>query len=190
MRIKFLVTAIVLLGVSLSVGCSNTEEARQEMTRTVLEADPAFNTVLEEYQRITNQMQAFERQWELKERLVAEKVDDLKQQLEQDRETVRERQNELTKEIEPERQALRELHARTSEELRQSQLQRSTLGRSIAKLRKAVKLAGEAWPVAERERQDEQLAQMLRDANRIDQEIELYKQAITLLEAKLHLIDA
>ncbi len=184
------IPVVLLAGFLVFSGCSNTEDAREDMTRTVLEVDPAFNKVIEEYQRITNQMETIEREWELKQVLVDQKVQHMNQQLTAAREEVTLRQNQLNEEIEPERQELRELHAHTVDELRERQLQRSTLGRSIAKLRKAVKLAGEAWPLSERQRQDDQLEQMLRDANRIDQEIEMIKQAISLLEAKLVLIDA
>ena len=168
-------------------GCappSNHEQLAQE----VLSGDPEFAQVLDRHRELANRIQTFERELALKRKTVDESVVQLRRDLASATATVRTKTRELKQRIEPDRQRLQLGLSLAGEELRAKQVQRASVGRSVAQLKKS--LTSQSAPPApqERERQQTQLNELLKDASRLDQELAGLKAHVRLLKIKLLLI--
>jgi len=76
----------------------------------------------------------------------------------------------------------------SSDELRAKRIQRASLGRSVAQLRKSLNRQDNPVTPQERTRDQTQLDEMLKDAARLDGEMTGLKQHVRLLKIKLLLI--
>ena len=85
----------------------------------------------------------------------------------------------------PDRERLRLALTMAGEQLRGTQLQRSSISRSVSQLRKALKQENTALSAKERAGQAAQLDELLRDAKRWDVEILALREHVRLLKLKL-----
>ncbi|HEX9780972.1 MAG TPA: hypothetical protein VGB20_07140 [bacterium] len=180
---RLVVGALILAGV---IGCAR--DNREELIRKVLSADPGFSEVLARYQQIRNLEATYEQELELKRLIVDRQIEQLRQGVAATAEEVERKKRGLYGRLDPEREAWQEALGRAEDGLRELQTQRASLGRAIVKLRKVVRLAEEAWTDEERARQQEQLQDMVRDGDRLDREIALFKEHMQLLQTKLRLV--
>ena len=112
----------------------------------------------------------------------------LRQDLAESRKAVRKKKAHYRQLMEPERRRVEFSMSMAREELRTKRVQRSSVGRSLARLRKALDGVDETWSPQERRRQEVQLEETLRDAQRLDEEITSMKEHVRLLKLKLRLI--
>ena len=176
--------AAVLL---LAAGCAPPSN-REQLTQEVLKADPAFAQVLDQHRELANRIQTFNQELALKRKTVDESIAQLRRDLVSATATVRVKTDELKKKIEPDRQRLQLSLSLAGEELRAKQVQRASLGRSVARIKKS--LTSQSAPLAprERERQQAQLEELLKDASRLDHELAGLNAHVRLLKIKLLLI--
>ena len=167
-------------------GCSppSTEQLRQE----VLKADPDFSETLGKHREIVNRINTLSRELALKRATIEQAIAKQRKDLSDAAEGVRSKTAEIKRRMEPDRQRLTLTLAMAGEELRAKQAQRASLGRSMARLRKATKDNTALWSPQERARHDTQLQELLQDATRLDQELVAIQAHIRLLKIKLILI--
>ena len=178
--------AVVLISVA-AAGCARNAN-REELAKEVLQADPSFREVLERHRDLTNRIQTLEREIALKRSTVEQSIAQLRKELMATADNVKTKTADLKKRMEPERQRLGLELGMAAEELRAKQAQRASLGRSIVQLQKAIKSGSAAWTAQERAKQEAQLAEMVRDAGRVDQELAAMHSHVRLLKIKLLLI--
>lgn len=184
MRIPLLVSCIVLwLG-----GCAPAGSNRERLVAEVLKTDPGFAAVLDKHREVANRIETYERELALKRSAVERAIAEMRRELAAAVAAVKSKTVEAKQRLEPERSRLTLALSMASEALRAQQAQRASLGRSIARLNKAVQTARAAWTADERARQERQIREMLRDAGRVDQEIATLKAHLRLLKLKLQLI--
>ncbi|MBI3996684.1 MAG: hypothetical protein HY352_03405 [Candidatus Omnitrophica bacterium] len=178
---------MMALGVCVVLaGCSPVN--REQLSKDVLKDDPEFSSVLEKYRHLAGRIETEERKLALKKTTVEQSIAQLRRDLAVTAANVKIRTAEIKKGMEPEQTTLSSALARAAEELRAKQLQRATLGRQIAQLRKAAKAAENVWTDRDRAKNDAQINELLRDAARVDQEIATMKAHIRLIKEKLLLI--
>ena len=161
---------------------------REELVKEVLKADPKFNVVLERHRDLANRIQTYEQELALKRTTVEQSIAQLRKDLKATAANVKSKTAELQKRIAPDRERLELALSMAGEELRTKQAHRASIGRSIAKLKKAIQTGGAAWTPEERVRQETQAQEMLQDAARLDSELAALKEHIRLLKIKLLLI--
>lgn len=161
---------------------------RQELAQEILKVDPDFAVVLEKHRELTNRIKTYERELALKRSTLEREMARLRRELADAAAAVRTKTQEAKARMEPDRQRLQLALAMASEELRAKQLQRASLGRSLANLRKAAKDATQAWSPQERAQHQAQGEQLLQDATRLDHEITALREHVRLLKIKLLLI--
>lgn len=179
---RVIVCSIVLIALA---GCAPRDRA--QLTKEVLDADPAFHAVLERRDDYASRLETAERELALKRATIQRNIRKLREELIESERAVRKKKEQLRTLIEPDRRGLEMDLDMALTELRAKGTHRASIGRAISRLRKAVKQAGEVWSEAERNRQDAQLQDMVRDAQRLDKEVAALKQHIRLLKLKLAL---
>ena len=180
---------LFLLGISFAgmpPGCSPTN--RDQLARNVLRADPAFVQVLQKHRELTNRIETYQRELALKRATIDRTTAQLRKDLATATEAARRKTAETRKLMRPDRDRLKLALSMAAQELRAMQAQRASLGRSMAKLRKAIKSAEGVWTAQDRAHHEQQLQDMLSDATRLDQEITGLKSHIRLLQMELLLI--
>lgn len=177
--------AVVVLVFS-TVSCAPAK--REDLVKEVLKADPEFSSVLEKHRELNSRMETAKRELELKRTTIERSIAQLRKDLAAAATSTRAKTSEITKRMEPDQQRLTLALSMSSEELRAKRIQRASLGRSIAQLKKSLKAKDAAWTPEERTRQQAQLDEMLKDVARLDQEMEGLKQNVRLLKIKLLLI--
>ena len=168
-------------------GCA--PKSREQLAQEVLKADPKFASVLDKHREVASRIDTYERELALKRGTVDRSIEQLRKDLASATASVKTKINEAKKRLEPERERLTLDLEMAEEELRAKRAQRSSLGRSIAKLKKAVRSALDVWTAEERSRQEAQVQDMLRDASRLDQEMATLKKHLKLLKRKLLLLE-
>ena len=176
---------VVWLGVLVS-GCAPAN--REDLTKQVLKTDPEFAAVLDKHRELTNRIATFERELALKRTTVERSIAQLRKDLAVTAENVKGKIGETKKRMDPDQKRLDLELAAAGEELQTKRFQRATLGRSIARIRKALKSNTAGWSAQEQAHQQAQLDEMLRDAARLDQEMSALKEHVRLLKIKLLLI--
>ena len=167
-------------------GCSppSTEQLRQE----VLKTDPDFSEILGKHREVVNRIDTLNRELALKRATIEQAIAKQRKDLSDAAEGVRSKTAEMKRRMEPDRQRLTLALSMAGEELRAKQVQRASLGRLIAQLRKAAKSQDALWTPQERAKHDTRLQELLQDATRLDQEIVAIKAHVRLLKIKLLLI--
>ena len=183
MRLGYLLVGMVF---AWTAGCAPAN--RDQLTKEALQADPAFTTVIEKHRELQNRIETYERELSLKRSSVEQAILQLKKDLAATASGVRHKVAETKKRMQPDQQRLQLALSMADEELRATRAQRANLGRSVATLRKAAKSQGAEWTAEERARQEAQVSELLRDAERIDHEMAAIKQHARLLKIKLWLI--
>lgn len=169
-----------------TAGCGAPD--RSKLTDEVLKADPGFRNVLDQRNEYASQSSTTEREFALKRDTVQRTIDTLREELQESRKTLQKKQAHFRELLEPERRKLHFDLSMAVEELRAKRVQRASIGRSIARLRKTLKQADATWSEQERRQQDAQLQDMVEDARRLDGELATLKQHTDLLKHKLVLL--
>ena len=179
------VVLIVSLAAALA-GCERTD--RDALVSEAVGADPSFETVLEKHRELTNRIETYGRELELKRTTVEQTIAQMRQDLATSAESVRSRIADTKQKLEPERKQL--LHALSSagDDLKVKRAQRATVGRAISQLKKSLQSSSQAWSETERASQQAQLEEMLSDAERLDHEMDGIKAHVRLLKIKLLLL--
>ena len=162
---------------------------REELAKQILKTDPAFASVLDRHRELASKIDTYERELALKRSTVQRTIDQLRKDLIAATATVRSKTADAKKRMEPEQERLKLALSMAGEELRAKRAQRASLGRSISQLKKAVKNAGSAWSAEEHAHQEAQVDDMVKDAKRLDQEMDVMKEHVRLLKVKLLLIN-
>lgn len=172
-----------------AVGATGCERAdRDTLANEVLATDPGFATVLEKHRELTNRIETYEREMELKHTMVDQTIAQMRQDLATSAESVRFRIADTKQKLEPERKHLLRALTQAGDELKTRRAQRAALGRAMSQLKKSLRSSSQAWSAAERAQQQAQLEEMLRDADRLDQEMAGIKAHVRLLKIKLLLL--
>jgi hypothetical protein len=179
----FMIVSLAIVSVS---GCAPT--SRDQLVKEVLKADPKFASVLDKQRDLISRIDTYERELTLKRSTVERTIAQLRKDLADASANVRTKTDELKKQLDPERERIGLTLSMAGEELRSKQVQRASLGRSIAQLKKALKNPDAAWTAAERSKQESQLQEMVRDAERLDHEVAALREHVRLLKIKLLLI--
>jgi uncharacterized protein YdcH (DUF465 family) len=174
------------VGIALA-GCAPPAN-REELVKQVLQADPAFASVLEKYRELTKRIDTHERELALKRSTIEQKIQQLRKDLAAATASVRTKTAEVKKQMEPDRARLSLALSMAAEELKLKHTQRASLGRSITRLRKELTAPKASWTDQERSAQQAKIDQMVQDAQRVDQEISTLKAHARLLKIKLLLI--
>ena len=180
---RWLVVIVLVLG---TASCAPAN--REELTKEVLKVDPEFSAVLEKHRELTSRIETYERELALKRSTIERGIAQLRKDLATATASTRAKTTEVKKRMEPDQQRLTLALSMSSEELRAKRIQRASLGRSMAQLRKALNSKDAAWTQQERTHQQTQLDEMLQDAVRLDKEMAGLKQNARLLKIKLLLI--
>lgn len=171
-----------MVAVVAVAGCAPAN--REDLTKEVLRADPEFASVLEKHRQLTSRIETYQRELALKRSTVERNIEQLRKDLVAAVAGVRAKTADVKKKMDPDRQRLEGELTQAVQELREQQTQRASLGRQIARQRKALKNAA----APESARQEAQLNEMLADAKRLDHEMAVIKAHIRLLKIKLLLI--
>jgi uncharacterized protein YdcH (DUF465 family) len=182
--VRGLVLVLILAG---GAGCDRIA-SREQLAKQVLKEDPEFEWVLDTHRALTNRIKTYERELALKRSAVEQNIAQMRMDLAASTASVKHRIEEVKKQLDPDRQRMELALLAAVEELRVKRFQRASLGRSIAQLRKASRGDQTRWTDAERAGQQEQLREMVQDAQRLDHEIASLKAHMRLLKIKLLLI--
>lgn len=182
--------SVSLMGLLLALDLAGCGRAlnREQLAKEVVQRDPEFSWVLDKHRALANRIETYQRELALKRTTVDQSIAQLRKDLATATVNVKTKIEDVKKQIEPDAQRLNLALASAAEELRTKQFQRSSLGRSIARLRKAMKAAQGVLTNEERVRQETQVEEMLHDAARLDHEIKGLKEHMRLLKMKLILI--
>ena len=161
---------------------------REELTKEVLRADPSFAEVLDRHREIVNRIDTYERELALKRKTAEETIVQMRRELAASAATVKSKTDELKKKLRPEEERLRLALSQAGEELRAKQQQRAEPGRSMAQLKKSLKSQSPVVSPEERARQEAQMDELSRDADRFDEEMATIKAQVRLLNIKSLLI--
>ena len=161
---------------------------RDELVKEVLTADPEFAQVLDKHRELANRIDTHQRELALKRSEIERKIAQLRKDLTAAVISVKQKTDDVKKRMEPDRVRLQLALSMASEQLQATRLQRSSLGRSVSKLRKALQGIDSGWTAQERARREAQMNEMLADAKRLDQEMASLKAHVRLLKIKLLLI--
>lgn len=161
---------------------------REELAKEVLRADPEFTQVLDKHRELANRIETHQRELALKRSEVERKIAQLRKDLTTAVVSVKQKTDDVKKRMEPDRVRLQLALSMASEQLQTTRLQRSSFGRSVSRLRNALKSTDSGWTAQERARREAQISDMLADAKRLDQEIASLKAHVRLLKIKLLLI--
>ncbi len=161
---------------------------REQLIEQVLAADPAFAEVLDKHRELANRADTYSRELALKRKTVEETIAAIRKDLKSSEATVKIKVAETKKQMQFEQQRLDLNLSLAAERLRATQVQRASLGRSIAQLRKSLKGDDGTFTAEERSGQQAQMAAMGRDTARLDHEMAALKEHVRLLKVKLLLI--
>ena len=183
---KVLFAAALALTVA-NAGCAlfvDEEEIRKE----ILEADSSFGEVLERRDTYAGQIETAQREFALKRATVQRAIEKLREDLAESQRKVQGRKEHYSELMEPDNRKLEFAVSMAKEELRGKRVQRSSIGRSMTRLKKSLEEADATWSKQERERQQAKLEEMLKDAERLDQEMDALSEHVRLLKLKLRLL--
>lgn len=178
--------AALLALLILLAGCEPVDRAH--LAKEVLKADPEFSVTLKERDNYASRIETADRELDLKRQTVKRAMGKLRQDLAESIQTVKQKRAHYRSLIEPELKRLRLAQSLAQDELKAKRQQHAGVGRSIAKLRKALKDSAEAWSPQEAQRQVLHQQEMLDDAKRLDREIAALNDHLKLLKHKLFLL--
>ncbi len=174
----------VWLGVVL-VGAGGGPPANPEKLREeILRADPSFNEALAKRDEQANRIALLERELELKRNQVERQISQLRNELKSVIAQVNEKSQKIRLLLKPDQDRLALAMNLATQELRAKRAQRSSVGTSISQLRKSLAKTTPPWPAAERAAMEHDLQDFLKDAERIDHELDGLANHIRLLKTK------
>ena len=175
-----------LLTLGLLAGCAPAN--REQLVNEVLKADPEFSNLLEKYEHLTSRIKEHERRLALKRSTIERSIEELRRELASATTSTRKEIAAVKVQIQPDRERLQLALTMAGNELQQARQQRAILSRQITELRKAANKPSANWTAQERAQQEAKIAETLRDAKRLDQEMKGLKEHVRLLKIKLLLI--
>lgn len=176
-----------LAGLLLLAGCG-APAGRDQLIKEVLKTDPAFADVLEKHEQVGSRIKTHEQELALKRQKIESTITQMRADLTAAVKSARTKTGAEKAKMAPDRARITHALGLASEELRAKRTQRASLGRAISQVRKALKSADAGWSEQERQRQQAQLDEMLRDTGRLDQEMTGLRNHLRLLKVKLLLI--
>jgi|GEM_PF-1415356 len=167
--------------------CQRTPVDTKALRQEVLKSDPAFAAALNKHDELASRIEVLERELDLKRTQVEDQIARSRAELREATEETTRRTKEIKALLDPEAERLELALSTAREELKAKQRQRANLGRAISSLRKSIK--GDSQPAGkERAPLDQELAEHLREMERLDQELAAMQQHIALLENKRRLL--
>ena len=177
---------VILLTLFALPGCAPAD--RSTLVSDVLKKDPGFSSALQQRDECESRLQTAYRELALKRQTVKLTIEKLHQDLAESQQAVKQKKVQLENLLAPDRQRLELAISMAAEELRTKREQRAGIGRSMTKIRKALKDPNTNWSAQERARQETQLQEMLQDAKRLDREMAAITEHLRLLKTKLFLL--
>ncbi len=171
--------AILLLAAGSMAGCAPPVN-REQLTKEVVSKDPDFGAVLEKHRELSNRIQTYQRELEVRRSTVEKNIAPLRKGLAGAPAAVRVKIDEVKARMEPDRKQLELALATAGAELKAKRAQRASLGNQISQLKKSMQASAAG--------QDTRLNDMLHEAGRLDQEMASLKEHVRLLKIKLLLI--
>ena len=159
----------------------------EAMRRQVLAADPGFDKPLEKRDQLADRINVLRQELALKQAQVDGKIAQLRKELRETKTQALQKIEETRQGLSPERERVELALAMAGEELKAKRAQRASVGSQIAQLKKAAQGAS-GLGEQERVRQEAKVAEMLKDAKRLDDEMTSLKEHVRLLKIKLLLI--
>ena len=150
----------------------------------ILAADPEFKSSLMERDEIAERISVFKRELDLKRQETEGRIAKMRQDLKATTDRVNQKIEREKSLPDPEFKNLELASGMASEELRAKRQQRVSLGRSISRLRKALKQNSPQWTAQERAQRDRELSELITEAARVDQELAALSAHIRLLKMK------
>ena len=181
-----LCVSVVVFSLSVA-GCgppTNQEQLRQE----ALKADPGFADVLKKRDDLAGRIGLLERELALKKSQMDRQIEQLRQEFALARQQVAQKTQQTKALLVSDQQRVELALSMATEELKAKRGQRASLGRSISRLRKALHQDGMQWTDVERTRMDNELAELLNEAKRLDQELSSLHTHLHLLTIKRSLL--
>ena len=170
-------------------GCgppANPEKLRED----VLKADPGFSEVLAKRDEQANRIALMERELDLKRSQVERQITQLRSGLKAATVQVNEKIDKIRLLVKPDQDRVALAFNMAIQERRAKQAQHTSLSKSISQLRKSLSAANAAWSADERAKMERDLQERLKEAERLDHELDGLAQHIQLLKTKrilLHL---
>ena len=171
------------LSAGTGIGCG--PPANQEQLRTeALKVDPSFSDVLQKRDEVANRILVLDRELTLKRSKVESQISQLRKELSDAEAQVHQKTEQFKTHLDPDRKRVELAYAMAAEELRAKRNQRASIGRSISRLRKALKQQQAPWTAEERDHHETELEDLLRETKRLDQEIAALNEHLRLLKIK------
>jgi len=178
-----------VLAALLAAGIAGCAPAnREQLAKEALSQDPEFSAVLEKHQELSSRIQTYERELTLKRSTVEKTIQQLRKDLTEAARQVGVRTAEVKQRMEPDRKRLELTLSLAGEDLAAKREQRANLGRQIVQSKKSLKDPRLGLSAEQLAQKEAKIGEMVRDAQRLDQEMDGLKEHIRLIKIKLLLI--
>ncbi len=165
---------LLIAGTGLAAGCAET--TREEEVSRVLTVDGSFADLLDRHRLLIARKEAYERELDLKRLMADQAITQLRQDVAATELEIRRKQAKLSEGLEPEYSNLQTDLEATEHELKQRKLERSQVGRELARIQKMQNAP------------DAELAELRRDSRRLELEITGFTAHRELVKRKLKLL--
>lgn len=175
----------VTIGVGLCAlaGCSPPGQS-EKLRKEVLSTDPAFAKVLDRRDELADKVTLLQRELALKNSTVERQIAQLRTELREAKREVAQKVRQTTVQLKPEQERIGLAIGRATEELKAKRAHRDSLARSISRIRKALGDKGATWTATDRSRMSQELDDLVRETQRLDQELAALARHLRLLKAK------
>ncbi|MBI3087831.1 MAG: hypothetical protein HYY91_02975 [Candidatus Omnitrophica bacterium] len=180
MRLSQLMMAVALCGMA---GCSPPGQS-EKLRKEVLSADPPFAKVLDRRDELADKITLLQRELALKKSTVERRVAQLRAELREAKREVAQKVRQTAVQLKPEQERVELAVGRAAEELKTKRAHRDGLARSISRIRKALGDKSATWTAADRSRLAQELDDLARETQRLDQELAVLAKHLRLLKAK------
>lgn len=181
MRSRLALAALVAASAAIGA-CDNPNSDR--LREDVLKADPKFADTLEKRDQLADRIQLIKQEFAVKKSQIQGQIAKLRQELSQAQRQVQQKLQQMSSQLDADRARLAMALSMAREEFKVKQQQRDSLGRSISRLRKALKDSPSTWTESDRAKMDRELADLLQEARRLDQELAGLRAHLQLLTRK------
>ena len=185
---RFWSTLIVAILAPFLIGGCDQFQNQEKLRQEVLSADPQFAHVLQKRDQLADRMILSQREFAVKKGQLEGQIAKLRDELAQARRQADQKIRQSNGQLDADRQRLMLALSMAQEEFKAKHHQRDSLGRSISRLRKALKEPGSTWTNADRARMDRELAQLVEETTRLDQELQGLRSHLRLLKRKQALL--
>lgn len=184
---RSLLVLAALIAASAAVGGCDSPTSKR-LREEVLKADPKFADALEKRDQLADRIRLVKQEFSVKKSQIQGQIAKLRQELGQAQRQAQQKLRQVNSQLDADRQRLALALSMAREEFKVKQQQRDSLGRSISRLRKALKNSQPPWTDADRAKMDRELADLLQEAGRLDQELDGLRAHLRLLEHKQTLL--